>query len=49
MILTDEGVLGRVRRLVESPGGAAFHHIEVDNVNGGVALVSSQDIRLVYH
>ena len=48
LVLTDDGLLGRVRRLVEVPRGKSPAQIEVDDLDGGVELVSSQDIRLVY-
>jgi hypothetical protein len=48
VIMTDDGLLGRVRRLTSTPGAPAVTQLEVDDLEGGTALVSSQDIRLVY-
>jgi hypothetical protein len=48
LILTDFGLLGRVMRLIDSPGVASPTQIEIADADGGVTTVSSRDIRLVY-
>lgn len=48
LVLTDEGLLGRVKGLIENPGSEFPAQIEVDDLGGGIVLVSSRDIRLVY-
>jgi len=48
LVLTDEGLLGRVKRLIGKQGSVWPAELEVDDMNGGTALVSPRDIRLVY-
>ncbi len=48
LVLTDEGLLGRVNRLIEKPGVVWPAELELDDLKGGTALVSPRDIRLVY-
>lgn len=48
LILTDAGLLGRVRRFVAGPVSGSPADLEVDDIDGGVAIVSARDVRLVY-
>lgn len=48
LVMTDDGLLGRVRRLIENADIASPTHVEIDDIDGGIALVSPQDIRLVF-
>jgi hypothetical protein len=48
LVMTDDGLVGRVRRLIENADIASATHVEIDDIDGGIALVSPQDIRLVF-